>query len=135
MSGDPASSDPGPADGKPAQRRRRVRSLTESLLSIVLVLEAILVFFVALTVFGLRVLPPGAALGGGAALIVVLALASRTVRHSWGVGLGWLLQVVVLATGLLLPAMYVVAAIFLALWVFCFVRGRQIDAQNRAAAS
>jgi hypothetical protein len=112
------------------RKPRRQRSLTESLLSIVLTLEAVLVFFIALTVFGLHSLPPVEAFVGGAALALVLLLATRIVRYGWGVWVGWVLQAVILATGIVLPALYIVAALFIALWIFCFVRARQIDRQN-----
>lgn len=121
-----------PAKSLRVARPRRQRSLTESLLSIVLGLEAVLVFFIALTVFGLHALPPAVAFGGGAALAVVLALATRVVRWNWGVWVGWALQLVLLATGLLLPALYIVAAVFIAMWVYCFVRARRIDRDNAA---
>ena len=113
---------------------RRQRSLTESLLSIVLGLEAVLVFFIALTVFGLHALPPAVAFGGGAGLAVVLALASRIVRWNWGVWVGWVLQLALLATGIVLPALYIVAVVFIGMWVYCFVRARKIDADNAARA-
>ena len=116
-------------------RVRRQRSLTESLLSIVLTLEAILVFFIALTVYGLHALSPALAFGGGAALAIVLLAATRIMRYGWGVWVGWVLQAGILATGLLLPALYIAAAFFIAMWVFCFVRGRQIDRQNARSAS
>jgi hypothetical protein len=116
----------------PTRRVRRQRSLTESLLSIVLTLEAILVFFIALTVYGLHAVSPAVAFGGGAALAIVLLAATRIMRYSWGVWVGWVLQVIILSTGLLLPALYIAALFFIAMWVFCFVRGRQIDRQNRA---
>ena len=45
-------------------RVRRAREATESLLSIVLLLEAVLVFFVTLVAYGLKVVPPGVAFGG-----------------------------------------------------------------------
>jgi hypothetical protein len=112
------------------QRVRRQRSLTESLLTITLGLEAVLVFFIALTVFGLHALSPALAFGGGAVLALLLALTTRIVRYSWGVWVGWVLQAVLVATGILLPALYIAAAFFLAIWIFCFVRGRQIDRQN-----
>ncbi|HEX4057178.1 MAG TPA: DUF4233 domain-containing protein [Galbitalea sp.] len=113
---------------KPSRTRpRRQRSLTESLLSIVLGLEAILVFFIALTVYGLRALPPVEAFVGGAALAILLGLGTRFVRYSWGVWYGWVLQAILVATGILLPALYIAAAIFLALWIFCFVRARQLE--------
>lgn len=113
-------------------RVRRERSATESLLSIVLLLEAVLVFFIALTAFGLRVLPAAAAFGGGAALLVALVVIGRLVRYRWGVWLGWIAQVVLLATGLLLPLMWFIGAVFAALWVYCAVTGRRLDRRNAA---
>jgi hypothetical protein len=113
-------------------RVRRQRTLTESLLTIVLTLEAILVFFIALTVFGLHAVTPAVAFGGGAALAAVLLIATRVMRYSWGVWIGWVLQLVILSTGLVLPALYVVALLFIAMWIYCFVRGRHVDRQNLA---
>ncbi|MFC0678352.1 DUF4233 domain-containing protein [Lysobacter korlensis] len=113
-------------------RARRERTASESLLSIVLVLEAIVVFFVALTVYGLEQLPAGVALGGGAALILVLAIDARLVRSPVGVWLGWLLQVVLILLGLVTPVMWFVGAGFAGLWVFCFGKGRQLDRAKAA---
>ena len=106
---------------------RRIRSTSESLLSIVLGLEAVLMFFVTLTAFGLKAVPPVTAFVGGGALIVALVLTAGVLRFPWGVWLGWVLQAALVATGILLPIMYVVAAGFVAIWVYCFVKGRQID--------
>lgn len=111
-------------------RPRRVRSTSESLLSIVLALEAVLMFFVTLTAFGLKAVPAPTAFIGGAALIVALILVSGLLRFSWGVWLGWVMQAVLIATGILLPVMYVIGAAFVAIWVYCFVKGRQIDIQR-----
>lgn len=119
----------------PRTRVRRQRSLTESLASIVLTMEAILVFFIALTVYGLHTLPPLAAFGGGAGLAVVLLVSTRLMRYSWGPWLGWVLQLVLLATGFVLPVLFIPAAIFIALWTFCFIRGRQVDRANEVRSS
>lgn len=116
-----------------APRPRRVRSVSESLLSIVLALEAVLLFFVMLTAFGVKALPPAAAFGGGTALIIALVLTARLLRYQWGVWLGWLLQAVLIAIGLLLPVMYFIGTGFAAIWVYCFVKGRQIDIAKRTA--
>jgi len=106
---------------------KRQRSTTESLLSIALMLEAFLVFFAALAAFGLDLVAAPVALGGGAALIVLIALDGRFVRYPWGIGLGWALQAVLIALGLLMPLMYLIGAGFLALWIYCFIKGRSID--------
>lgn len=119
-------------EARPRARVRREQSATESLTSIALLLEAVLVFFVALAVFGLHVLPVGPALGGGAGLLVVLLIACRATRWAWGLGVGWVLQAVLIATGLLLPVMWFIGAGFLGLWIFCFVKGRQLDARKAA---
>lgn len=122
----------GDTDPVAARRPRRARSTSESLLSIVLGLEAVLVFFVALTAFGLKALPPAAAFGGGAALLIALLLVSRLLRFSWGVWLGWLLQAALVATGIFLPVMFVVGVVFVGIWIYCFVKGRQIDTAKAA---
>jgi hypothetical protein len=110
-----------------ARRPRRAKSTTESLLSIVLILEATILFFTTLTVFGLKALPPALAFGGGGLLIAVLVVTSLLVRWRWGVWLGWVLQAAILATGFLVPIMFLVGGGFVALWIWCFVRARDID--------
>lgn len=113
-----------------ARKPRRTRSVSESLLSIVLGLEAILVFFVMLAAFGLKATVPEVAFAGGIGLIAVLLVAAAVLRFRWGVWLGWVLQAVLVATGILLPVMYVIGAGFAAIWIYCFVKGRQIDHQR-----
>lgn len=114
--------------GRAESRPRRQRSTSESLLSIVLGLEAALMFFVILTAFGLKAVPPVTAFAGGGALLVALVLTAGLLRFRWGAWLGWALQAVLIATGILLPVMYFIAAGFVAIWVYCFIKGRQIDA-------
>jgi hypothetical protein len=113
-------------------RPRRVRSVSETLLSIVLGLEVALIFFIALTVFGLDLLPPVVAFGGGIAFMAVLVVAAACLRFVWGEWLGWALQVALVALGFLLPALFVSGAIFVAIWVYCFIMGRRIDRRNAA---
>ena len=110
---------------------RRRRSTTESLLSIELVLEAILLFFVTLVLFGLKTLPPAVAFGGGAAFVVVILLTILLLRWPVGIVIGWVIQAGLIALGLLNPVMYVIGAGFAAFWIWCFVRGRQIDRKRR----
>lgn len=116
-------------------RTRRQRSATESLLSIVLGLEAVLMFFVALAVFRFDVLPPAAAFGGGAAVIVLLLVVGRTLRFRLGVWLGWALQLGIIAIGFLLPLMFFIGAGFVAIWIYCFITGVRLDRRNAALAA
>ena len=116
---------------RPSRRPRRSRSVTESLLSIVLLLEAFVIFFASLTIFGLKTLEPGlpawAALPAGGVFILLLLATTAVLRYPWGVAIGWVLQVALVALGILVPLMYVVGGGFALLWIYCFTRGRRID--------
>jgi len=119
-------------------RPRRRRSVTESLLSIVLVLEACVLFFAGLVAFGLKVLEPAlpawAALPAAGVFILLLLATTTVLRFRWGVAVGWVLQGAFVALGILMPLMYAIGALFVVLWVYCFTRGRSIDAARAAQA-
>jgi len=112
-------------------RPRRARSVTESLLSIVLVIEAFVLIFAGLTAFGLKVVdPPWLALVGAAVGIVVLLGTALVVRFAWGQAIGWVLQAALIGLGILMPLMYVIGAGLALFWIWCFTRGRRIDASR-----
>lgn len=113
-------------------RVRRVRSASESLLSIALLLEAVLVFFIVMVAFGLKLLPIPVVFGGGAMLVALLLVAGRLAGGPVGVWIGWVLQVALIALGILLPLMYFIGAIFAAIWIYCFVTGRRLDRRKAA---
>ena len=113
-------------------RAPRRRTAIESLLSIVLVLEALLVFFVTLVVFALDILPPAVAFTGGGVSFVLMIAVGRMLSRPYGVWLGWALQVVLIATGILVPLMYAIGVGFAALWTYCFITGRRLDKRNNA---
>lgn len=117
-----------PTASAPLPRPRR--SATESLLSIVLVLEAIVVFFAILVAFSLDVLPAGAAFGGGAAFILFIVITGRLVKTVPGQWVGWLVQALLVACGILIPLMFVVGVAFASLYLYCFLTGRRLDRRN-----
>jgi hypothetical protein len=121
--------------GKPARapRPRRERTIRELLGSIVLGFELIVVFLGALVLFGLQSLPAAVALGGGAVLVVLMLIALGTLRSSVGIVLGWFVQLVVVAAGFLVPAFFIVGAIFTAMWAYCMIVGARIDRNKKAA--
>ena len=126
---------PGPQQepAEPRSRRpKRERSATESLLNVTLGMEAFVIIFGTLAINGLGVLPSWQVIAGGAALFVLTLVTMRVVRYSWGVWLGHGLQVLLLATGFIEVLAAVSAAIFVGFWIFCFVRGRQLDAAKAA---
>lgn len=64
----------------------------------------------------------------GAVLIVLLVAATRTMASPRGVVIGWVMQVLVLATAVVVPGMLVVGGIFAVLWFFAVRNGRRVDA-------
>jgi len=102
--------------------------LTPKLLAIALGLDVFLVVFAALTAFGLRRLDPALAFGGGGALVLLCLIAAAFVRKAaWAVWLGWLIQLALIASGLLLAPMYLLGGASLILWVWCLWRGAKAD--------
>lgn len=122
-----------PVTGRP-RRPRRERGVTETLLSIVLVLEAVVLFFATLAINGLSDIPTEVVLGWGFGAIVVFVVVGMLQRFAAGIVLGGALQVVLIASGILVGAMFVVGAVFAALWVWCLVRARRIEESRLSAA-
>lgn len=110
------------------------RSTQKALASIVLGFELIIVVLIGLTLFGLSTLEPrelGLYLGGGLALICLIALVCIR-QGRVGLVIGWVFHVLLIATGFLLPPAFLVGALFGALWVYCMMKGAQIDRDRRA---
>ena len=122
-----------PVTGRP-RRPRRERGVTETLLSIVLMLEAVVLFFATLAFNGLSDIPDGIVLGVGGGLMVLFAVVAFVQRYPWGVVLGGILQVVLIASGVAHGFMFVIGAVFAGLWVWCLVRARRIEELRRSAA-
>ena len=99
------------------------------------VLMTVLIF--EMVVFGLAIpvmifisgVPAEAAgaLGGAAAVLAVVAAA--LLRNRVGYVLGWIAQVAGLALGLLTASMFIVGALFAAVWVLAFVLGKRLDSR------
>jgi len=65
-------------------------------------------------------------LGLSLACIVVAGL----LRFAWAYWLGWAIQVAAIAVGFEAHSMFVVGAVFLALWATAWFLGRQIEAER-----
>ncbi|MCS5719855.1 DUF4233 domain-containing protein [Herbiconiux sp. CPCC 205763] len=113
----------------------RSSSVRQNLGAIVLGFESVVMFFAALVIFGLKALPAPVALIGGAVLCLLLLANAALLRYRWGYALGWVLQGVIALACILVPLLSIVAAIFIGLWIYCMVKGAQIDKMNAAAAS
>jgi hypothetical protein len=114
---------------------RRKRPARPQFASTVLLLEAFLVLFATLVAFGLAAASPTGLSTGtiwlvGAALMVVLAVLSRTVTRTGGYVAGSVAQAVVLAAGLVVPTMVVVGGLFVILWFVALRLGGRIDRER-----
>jgi hypothetical protein len=85
--------------------------------AMVLVFEALVALFGALVASQLSGLAQGTALAGGAALALACLVVAALLRFRWGYWLGSALQVVLIATGFVVPAMFFMGALFAALWL------------------
>lgn len=103
-----------------------------ALASIVLGFELIVVFLIGMTVFGLGILEPRElGIWGGLGLCALIVVALGLMRFGRvGIVLGWVVHGLVLLSGIVLPMALVVGVIFTALWIYCMVKGAQID-RNR----
>ncbi|MGG7464163.1 DUF4233 domain-containing protein [Plantibacter sp. YIM 135347] len=121
--------DPGESAPK-APRTRPVRTVKQSLGSIVLGFEMIVMFLGSLVIFGLKAAPAPVALIGGGILCLIIIVTIPLLRFRWGYWLGWGVQAAIVATGLFVPMMFLVGAMFAAVWAYCMVSGDRIERQQ-----
>ncbi len=99
------------------------------------VLMTVLIFEVI--VFGLAIpvmifisdVPAAAAAGFGGGTALLALVAAGLLRYRVGYVLGWLTQLAGLALGLLTPTMFIVGALFAAVWVLAFALGKRLDSR------
>ena len=117
---------------RPGMPKKR-RSIRIMFASTVLVLEAFLVLFATLAVFGLQrdVLSPAIVLTGGLVLFAALIGTCAILSKPAGPVVGWILQLVIIATGFVQPEMFLVGAIFAATWWYGLKTGMRLDRENR----
>lgn len=108
----------------------------------ILLLEAFVVFFATLVLYGLRTVPsvwpneeaPSALIiwSAGGLFALILAVLSRGVAGPGGYLAGSLVQLPLIASGFVLSMMFVLAAVFVALWVAALRMGGRIDRERAA---
>ena len=107
-----------PTEEQFAERARRANKATRGALAAILALEALVVLLVpraiAYTAAGLGGTKTGLLIGLAALMVACAAL----LRRPWGIGLGSLLQLAFILTGIVLAVMFVIAAIFATIWLY-----------------
>lgn len=105
---------------------------TWRMLATVLAGQSIIVFFGALVARGLAATGPDASRADsyllvGSVLAALCLLAAGIMRRPYGVTAGWVVQVLTLASGAIVPMMFVAGAVFLLLWVASLFIGGGVD--------
>jgi hypothetical protein len=108
------------------------RSAQASLGQVVLGFELIVVGLAALTIFGLGALPPILALGGGAAVcLLMLATIGLMMKYKWAFVLGWAIQAIIVISGFAVTMLFLIGAVFAAIWTFAMTTGAKLDSQKK----
>ena len=123
---------------RPGQPKKQ-RSVKTMFASSVLSIEAFIVFFAALTAFGLLARGWSTAhklwlMGGSVVLALLFILLCGMLRKPWGYAAGWVLQLVLIATGFVVPAMFVIGVLCALAWWYAVVKGGRMDRENARRA-
>lgn len=117
----------------------RSEPLAARLGSVVLIFESVVVFLGGLCVYGLAGTPSGVpawwAIVGGVLLALLMILASGVTRFRWGIIVGWVLQVVVLACAFFNLAFIAVALVFGGMWVYAMTTAARLTRQRPDATA
>jgi hypothetical protein len=111
--------------------------LLRQLCGTVLIMEAVVIVLAIPVAIVLEHVHHGVAVGVGCGLAVCALLLSAVVGRpgmGWALWAGSALQVLVIAAGVVVPAMYILGAIFAALWVTGIWLARRLQTPAAAAA-
>ncbi|MCQ1986583.1 DUF4233 domain-containing protein [Arthrobacter sp. zg-Y844] len=117
---------------RPGMPKKR-RSVKVMFASTVLTLEAFVVLFGTLAVFGLHrdSISPPLLLSGGLLLAAALIGTCALLSKPSGPLIGWILQLVIIASGFLEPMMFLVGVLFAMTWWYGLKAGMRLDRENR----
>lgn len=123
-------------DAAPVRRPRPPRTLVQKLAPVVLGFEAIVVFLVGLTIFGLRQLPDGVeqwwAIIAGAVLALACIVIAGMITKPWALTAGWVVQALVALSAFFVPSILLVVLIFGGMWAYATIGGARLDARRPA---
>lgn len=110
------------------QPRQRSRSYRRLLATVVLVSEALVIGFATLVAKDLSDLSDSRAYLAGAVGALLCVVAAATLRSRAGFLLGWLVQLLLIASAAWVPIMLAIGLGFAVLWVVVLVQGSRADA-------
>lgn len=99
----------------------------------ILVFEGLVVFFATLVARTLSDVDHATLWTVGATLAVACVLTAGLLGRPWGYAVGTVLQVAVVAAGLVVPAMFFLGLVFAGLWGLAIYLGRRVARLQRQA--
>jgi hypothetical protein len=106
------------------------RSIRRSMCAGMLVLQAVVLFLTGAVAIGMTDLGVARSLALGVGLAVLCLLAAGLLGRPGGYPLGWLVQVVSVALGFVVTAMFFVGLVFAVLWGAAYFLGIKIDRER-----
>jgi hypothetical protein len=103
------------------------RSLRRAMCAGMLGLQAVVLFLTGVVSIGMTDIGAGTSLAMGLGLAVLCIVAAGMLGRPGGYALGWLVQVVSISLGFVIPAMFFLGAVFAILWGTSYVLGARID--------
>ncbi|HEU4512009.1 MAG TPA: DUF4233 domain-containing protein [Nocardioidaceae bacterium] len=107
-----------------------MRSAQRSLSATMLSLQAVVLGLTTPVLIEVASVPTATALWIGLGLMVACIVAAGMLRHQWAYYVGWAIQVASLALGFVTSVMFILGAVFLALWAGAFFLGAKIDRER-----
>ena len=107
-----------------------MRSAQRSLAATMLTLQAVVLGLTTPVMISVASVPVATALWVGLGLMVACIVVAGMLRRPWAYYLGWAIQVASLALGFVTSVMFVLGAVFLALWAGAFFVGAKIDRER-----
>lgn len=95
--------------------------------STVLALEAIVVMLAIPIAINNSDVNAGLALSVGLGIALLMLLTIGVITKPYAVAVGWVLQVIAIGLGFVVPTMFVIGGVFALLWFFAVRNGQRID--------
>lgn len=111
-----------------------MRSLQRSMCAAILGLESVVMLLTTPVMISLADVEWGVAVAIGAGLTVACVLLAGMLRSPSAYYAGWAIQIAAVGLGFVIPVMFGLGAVFLALWWAAFAVGGKIDREKAAYA-
>jgi hypothetical protein len=107
-----------------------MRSAQRSMCATMLALQAVVLGLTTPVMISVAAVPVSTALLVGLGLSIACVVVAGMLRRPWAFAVGWGIQVASLALGVVITMMFVLGAIFTALWAGAYFLGAKIDRER-----